>query len=218
MKLYFIRHGQTEQNVKGIIQGHTHGKLSELGKKQADLAGKRLQNEKIDIIYSSDLDRASNTANAIHRYRPHTKIIFTKELRERDYGKLNGKNQKEVGWTRENKLTHRNYLNPPGGETFADMQKRAKKFFRKILCAHPKDSVLIVSHGTIGRAFLAAIRKTTIEKIFPFGFHNASISVFEITPERKKTPAHPPAANNSRRRTPSHTCKTIRLNDTAHLE
>lgn len=213
MKLYFIRHGQTEQNASGIIQGHTHGKLSELGKKQADLTGKRLQKEKIDIIYASDLDRASDTAKAIHRYRPHTRIVFTKELRERNYGRLNGKGQKEAGWTRENKLTHPNYLTPPGGETFADMQKRAGKFFRKILSAHPNDSVVIVSHGTIGRAFLAAIRKTKIEKIFPFGFHNASISVFQITPARKKT------ASAARKKTAkSHTYKTLLLNDTAHLE
>ena len=65
MKLIIARHGETEENKKGILQGHLPGKLTELGIEQSKKLALRLKNEKIDAIYSSDLARASNTAKEI---------------------------------------------------------------------------------------------------------------------------------------------------------
>jgi len=208
MKLYYIRHGQTEQNIRHIIQGQTHGKLSKEGKKQADLLGRRLKDEKFDIIYASDLERASDTARSIHHYQPHTPISFTSELRERNFGEYNGKpsDDAQIGWGKHtNILEHQNYLFPPGGETLPAMQKRAQKFLKKILSGHPNQTVAIVSHGTFGRAFLAAIRRTKVEKLYHLRLHNASISIFEITiPSTKNSPG-------------KFHYKTIAFNDISHL-
>ena len=62
MRLLITRHGETEENVNGVIQGHLPGKLSKLGLEQIKKIANRLKDEKIDYIYSSDLDRSSETA------------------------------------------------------------------------------------------------------------------------------------------------------------
>jgi len=56
-RLIFVRHGETEENKAKIVQGQKHGKLSEEGLEQAKKVAERLKDEKIDFIYSSDLDR-----------------------------------------------------------------------------------------------------------------------------------------------------------------
>jgi len=62
MRLILIRHGETIENKKRIVQGHTHGTLSKNGIKQTRLVAKRLSDLKIDVIFTSDLRRAINTA------------------------------------------------------------------------------------------------------------------------------------------------------------
>ena len=62
MKLIIVRHGQTDANITGIIQGHGESNLTLLGKKQAQKIALRLKEEKIDYAYSSDLRRAKETA------------------------------------------------------------------------------------------------------------------------------------------------------------
>jgi len=67
MKLIIVRHGETEENKKGIVMGHLPGKLSQEGINQIKKVALRLKDEKIDFIYSSDLTRASDTGLLILR-------------------------------------------------------------------------------------------------------------------------------------------------------
>ncbi|OGJ19951.1 hypothetical protein A3K73_03250 [Candidatus Pacearchaeota archaeon RBG_13_36_9] len=85
MKLILIRHAESEANAKGINQGQKiDTSLSDLGKKQAKQVAQRLKEEKIDIIYSSDLKRAKETAEQINKFHK-LKIIYDKRLREKDH-------------------------------------------------------------------------------------------------------------------------------------
>lgn len=61
MELHFVRHGQTKGNVQHILQGHTDGELTAKGIEQAKCIGKRLENERYDYVYCSDLGRAAHT-------------------------------------------------------------------------------------------------------------------------------------------------------------
>ncbi len=96
MKLIITRHGETIENKAGILQGHLPGQLSAEGIGQAKALGKRLQSEKIDVIYASDLQRVVDTTREITSYHPDTEVIFTKELRERDLGEFQGQNKHEM--------------------------------------------------------------------------------------------------------------------------
>lgn len=82
MKLILTRHGETEENKAGIIQGQGIGRLSDEGKNQAKKIALRLKWEKIDYIYSSDLERAVDTTESIAMFHPQIPINFTKEMRE----------------------------------------------------------------------------------------------------------------------------------------
>ena len=80
MKLILVRHGETEGNVKQIIQGQTHGKLTKKGIKQAKLLARRLKNEKIDVVFSSDLQRAKNTTKQILNHHCKIPVFYDKLL------------------------------------------------------------------------------------------------------------------------------------------
>lgn len=82
MKIILTRHGRTEENDAGILQGHLPGTLSENGWNQARKVAERLKSETIDYAYSSDLARSANTAKEIMKYHPETPMEFTEELRE----------------------------------------------------------------------------------------------------------------------------------------
>ena len=89
MNIILVRHAESEANRLGITQGQTiDTSLSKSGLRQAKQLAERLKDEKIDIIYSSDLKRAKETADEINRYHK-LKIIFDRRLREMDYGNEN---------------------------------------------------------------------------------------------------------------------------------
>ena len=95
MKLYIVRHGETDHNANRIAQGHANISLNALGKKQAQLLGELLEVVNLDIVYSSDLKRAKQTTEAIMKYQ-QCKVVYTKKLREANYGILDGKSYDEI--------------------------------------------------------------------------------------------------------------------------
>lgn len=181
MRLIIIRHGETVENVKGIIQSHLPGKLNARGKEQARKVAKRLKNCKIDFIYSSDLARAADTAKEIARYHKNTPIKFVKELRERNLGEFQGKEKAKINWKNKRKKYQRFTVRPKGGESWMDICNRAKKFFYKILHKHKQHTVLFVCHGGISRALICVITNKPPEEMFNFvGMNHTGISIFEI--------------------------------------
>lgn len=170
MKLIIVRHGETEENQKGIIQGHLPGKLNELGIAQAKKLAIRLKDEKIDAIYSSDLARASDTTNEIARYHSNIPINFVTELREKDQGSITGKNLKEIDWSK-----------PRDTEKKEMMAKRAQSILNEVYEQYKNGTVLFISHGGLIKILTALINKIPLDetKNLPSN-SNASISIFEI--------------------------------------
>ena len=182
MRLILTRHGETIENAQGIHQGHLPGKLSDLGIKQAKKLAKRLKDEKIDVIYSSDLARAADTAKEILKFHPNTPIKFVKELREKDAGDFQGKKKGESGLSKNANLNH--------GETFKQLFDRAEKFLHEILHIHINDIVLFVGHNKINKAILCVITDRPSKEIEDMEhLKNASISIFDID-EKKNHKIH----------------------------
>lgn len=144
MKLILIRHGETVGNVRGVIQGHTPGTLTERGKEQARKVAERLKDEKVDVIYSSDLKRAEDTAKEIARYHPETPLNFTREVRERSYGELEGVSRKDAGLGPKDTAQ---LLDIKEGETLNEFYRRGKRFLERVRGEHPDDTVVVVAHG-----------------------------------------------------------------------
>lgn len=173
MKIILVRHGETEENKKRIMQGHMPGTLSKEGKMQAEKAGARLKDEKFDIIYSSDLARAADTAEEIAKHHTGKKVILTKDIREIDHGSFSGKFWKDV----------ENLPRPDDAETNEQIVIRAKKFIDKIYEKHKNNTVLLVGHNKINKAIISAITGENISNMEHF--KNTSISIFEIKQDRQ---------------------------------
>ncbi len=174
MNLIFVRHGETVANCMGIMTGHSEMELSENGKMQIEKVAARLKDEKIDVIYSSDLSRAVNTAKAIAQRHPEAKIFFSKNFRERDHGAWDGKRSSEVDHTNV----------PADFETDAQILERARTALNEIYGKHPQQNILIVSHC----GFIKAALATLLESSKPENMEqrNTAVSLARIEYPNKK--------------------------------
>ncbi|MDD5605888.1 MAG: histidine phosphatase family protein [Patescibacteria group bacterium] len=171
MKLIITRHGETEENKAGILQGQIPGTLSELGIEQAKKLALRLKDEEIDYIYSSDLARAADTAQEIVKYHPEVPFELTKELRERDLGKFAGKQKSGCGF------------DDPSIESIVDIRNRASQFIKKVIAQHPNDTVLLVGHAGMNRNIIAVLEEKEFDDT-PV-LLNTSITIFQVDKDGK---------------------------------
>ncbi|MGI9953225.1 alpha-ribazole phosphatase [Moorellaceae bacterium AZ2] len=186
-RLYLIRHAQTEWNNSGRYQGNMDVALSPQGLRQAELVSRRLQEEKLDAIYASDLSRARETAAVIAR--PHgLEVIEARALRELDFGLWEGLTHEEIRAAFPGELEEW-LANPatkqvPGGESFAQLKERAYQFTREIIGKHPGQTVAVVSHGGTLRTVISSLLGLGLEGIWRLRLDNASISIVDCYGDR----------------------------------
>ncbi|SER85345.1 histidine phosphatase family protein [Salipaludibacillus aurantiacus] len=145
--VYFIRHGQSEANLQGIIQGHAEFPLSELGEKQASLAGEWMSSVHLDAIYTSDLQRARVTAEAIAKHHPLTPQPW-EMIREVGLGPLEGKTRKQM-YEEFPELKADALLTSgiKGTETVDKITLRCGYVIEQLNAAYENKTVAVVSHG-----------------------------------------------------------------------
>ena len=160
--LYAIRHGETDLNAKGIIQGcKIDIGLNDKGILQAKSVAKELVDKNIGKIYSSNMKRAKQTSNIVNELLS-VEIFYSALLRETDYGVLQGKSIKEVQEIEEYKNIFEradagdNDISFPEGESRNQVAKRFLKFLSSIKDEKDKN-ILIVSHGALLRSVVAVI-------------------------------------------------------------
>ncbi|MFP4656103.1 MAG: histidine phosphatase family protein [Candidatus Woesearchaeota archaeon] len=171
MRLVLVRHGETVQNSQGICQGQSEGQLSAQGMEQAKRLGSYLKDRQIDAIYSSDLARAVDTAEAIRRFHDGLGLKLDSRLRERYFGDLEGKVNPITDWN-----------NLPGYvETDQQLYDRAVSFLEDILERHEDDTIVAVSHGGMKRAFYTLLHDLPVSSYNAWEhIKNTSVSEFDI--------------------------------------
>lgn len=177
--MIITRHGETEENKQGIIQGHLPGILSELGKEQAKKLAERLKEEKIDLILSSDLARAFDTAKEIAKFHPEIPFELKEELRERDWGKFTGKRKDDIDYWDEieaKEVWSDDLIAKYGGETPQEATKRIIQFKDELLQNFGDKTILIITHGTIGNLLLNKL----IEKFSQERLKHTARTIFEF--------------------------------------
>lgn len=155
-RVYLVRHGQTDYNENGIIQGQLDTELNETGEQQALALSERLQEENIDAIYSSTLQRAKNTAELIAG--PHSvEIRPLEDLKDRSYGELEGepKEKREEVIRKEGTPWHA--WRPEDGEHLEAVRKRAVPALDAIRKHHGDETVVVVAHGNVNKSVLASL-------------------------------------------------------------
>lgn len=148
MKLFLVRHGETEENLQKIVAGHKNGTLSPLGIKQAKKLGERFKKEKIDAFYCSDLGRAKNTLFEILNYHPNVPVQYTSGLRERGSGDYEGLpsfiRDTVISKSGQGMLVYCKNGIEPGLEVVT----RGLKVINQMIKSYPDKTVLALSHNT----------------------------------------------------------------------
>ena len=188
MKIYLIRHGQTDWNLEGKIQGRHDVSLNETGSKQAELLAMGMDKRPVVQIFSSRQKRALETAQAVGR-RQHVAVTVIDGLEEVEFGEWEGKTWDEISreYPEEFKVwcTEPAEIVPPGGEPRPQIYRRIGNALKEIL-RRSRGDIAIVSHG----AALAYMVSIMLEK--ELGDHdeiivkNASISTVEYDRETGK--------------------------------
>lgn len=156
--LVVLRHGQTDWNLEHRFQGHSDIPLNAKGVAQAEAAGRALSGHHFDVVYSSPLKRAYETARLVC---PHATIHTDPRLMEINVGSWAGLTWDQItdlmpGY--ESKYANGvDFRRSPTGETLADIVARGLPAVEEIAARHPDESVLIVSHGLLLNRVLHAM-------------------------------------------------------------
>lgn len=152
---YLVRHGKTLWNEKKLLQGQLDSPLTTEGITQAKNLAKKLKGVKFDLVFSSDLLRAKRTAEIVVLERD-LEIKTSELLRERNFGHLQGKSEKE--WdsvfkklSDEQKFS---YKHSPQIESDEELVNRLLRFIREVAIRYPGKNVLVVTHGGVIRVSL----------------------------------------------------------------
>ncbi len=180
-QVIIVRHGETEWNLKGIRQGHLDSRLTTKGMAQAKALGARLGREKFTSLYSSDLGRAVETAQAIANVTGHA-IVTDARLRERHLGIFQGLNAEEINskYPEERRLMRTQgpgYV-IPGGESMVQQVERNIGCMNELAAKHQGEQVVVVTHGGVVSGFFRHTLEISLEAPRRFEFVNAGINVF----------------------------------------
>ena len=154
MTIYIVRHGETEENLQKILQGHMPGTLTEKGKEQVQGAAEQLSNEgvKFTRIVSSDLKRAMDSAHIIAD-KLNLPVIPMEVLRERDWGKFTGMS---IADATDKYRVDGKWQFPEGTtETEEGIYERANKALVELQKLFADETIIVVTHGQIARNLIA---------------------------------------------------------------
>ena len=180
MKLYLVRHGETELNVKKVYYGSTDCELTEKGKEQAVSLKTAFASVPLDLVLGSPLKRAKTTVALILGEKEVPRLEDGR-LKELDFGGWEGKSYTELQgdplyeqWCREWKTTC-----PPRGECFLDLAQRVRSFYGDLL-KREEERVLIVAHHAVLQQLMACLLEAEPESCWHYAFEQGTYTVFEI--------------------------------------
>jgi alpha-ribazole phosphatase len=188
MKLLLIRHGQTDWNIARRFQGQSNVPLNEVGRKQATALADRLSGQQIDIIYSSDLERAAETANiTLQMSVCKPDLHLDRRLREINFGDWEGLSYNEIKEKYPEALLAREndvYKNaPPNGETLEQLCTRVQSMLDELYAKHKDQTVLLVAHGGVLQILLCLALKLKPTMYWQFHISTASVSEIALYPD-----------------------------------
>jgi broad specificity phosphatase PhoE len=183
-KYILVRHGQTQWNKEGKYTGQSDIPLNETGREQAKAASASILNLEPDIIYSSDLQRAEDTARLIRADKKSIPLITDRRLREIHQGEWEGLHEEEIKRRFETQFeTRKNdplQTASPGGETIGDVYCRVVDFLQEMQEKHAHQLILIVAHGVVLAIFDLISCAEPIDKVFDHIPANAEPKIVTI--------------------------------------
>lgn len=195
LKIYLARHGQNEDNAKGILNGHRDLPLTPKGIEQAEEVAREIVATQMSFthIYASPLSRAFTTAEIIARAIGGPTPEVEQLLIERDFGVMTGVEQSRIkelcapDVIQAELITY--FLSPEGAETFPDLVERGQRLLEKLTAEHTDGSILLVSHGDLGKMIYAAYYNVPWQDVLQ-QFHFGNSELILLSPDSPADDAH----------------------------
>lgn len=191
MKIYFVRHGETDWNKERKIQGQVDIPLNEFGRHLARETAKGLRDVPFDVCFTSPLGRARETAQIILQGRD-VPILEDKRILEMNFGVLEGKCCSKEGWDVPDSFqmffddpVH--YQAPEGGEDFQAVRERTGDFLNWLFAQeqYQDSTVLVTTHGAAMAGLLNNLKKKPLAEYWGVGVHkNCGVTEVDVTDGR----------------------------------
>jgi probable phosphoglycerate mutase len=182
MTVLLIRHGETEYNKSGIIQGHVDSPLTAEGTEQARRLGKRLQTVGINAVWHSDLGRAVQTAQLLNL---GVNMQSDSRLREINCGMADGSDFLKIKEEHPDYFKRWHAEDPsfcfPGGESFPQVQDRMWTALLQLIEQHQGETVAVVSHGMALRLLLKRVLQIPFGQSTGWYLRNTSVTRVEYS-------------------------------------
>ena len=178
-QLILIRHGETQWTAERRYQGHSDTDLNPAGRAQARALARRLLALKWDILYTSSLNRARQTAEGIAARAGKNPRVDSR-LVEFGFGRWEGKTAGEIFKKKDPAFRHwcrGEWVRPPGGEKKETFRKRIAGFLRDVLKRHPGKKVVVVSHGGAIKMMISKLLDLPFRSFWSFRVDPASVSI-----------------------------------------
>ncbi len=192
MKIYMIRHGETDWNIVKRLQGRSDILLNEEGRRLARATAKALEDIPFAKIYTSPLLRAKETAQIIRGDR-NIPILEDKRIQEISFGIYEGLYCAEDHYTIPDQdfikffKKPEEYIAPEGAETIEALCKRTTDFLQELVhnTAYQDETVLISTHGAALRGLLSSINMNDVSEFWKGGVHkNCAVTILEVVDGR----------------------------------
>ena len=188
MKIYLIRHGETDRNKVKCLQGRTDIELNEYGRELAYKTAEGLKEVDFDMIFTSPLKRARETAEIIRRGR-NVPVIIEERIQEISFGEYEG-----LCYGKDNySIPDKDFMNffdqperyavPVAGESFEEVIARTGEFLKELADKreYQDKTILLSTHGCALKAILANVRNTPLAQFWGEGVHkNCAVSLVEV--------------------------------------
>ena len=188
MRIYLIRHGETEWNTKRLLQGATDIPLNENGIEVAKITSEALKDVPFDVIYTSPLARAVQTAEILRGERK-IPIIRDDRLKEISFGPYEGLCCSKEGYSIPDPGFVKffsdpgHYTPPEGGESIAELCVRTTDFLTELI-ENPDNqdkTILVSGHGAVVKGLLSSLTITDLKDFWNGGVHkNCGVSIIEV--------------------------------------
>ena len=182
MKIYLARHGQDQDNANKILNGRRDEPLTDLGVQQALALAERIKETGLhfEAVYASPLQRTFKTAEIISEASAQPAPIADEDIVERDFGIMTGQPISKIeemcapNIIKAEIITY--FLTPDGGESFPDLLVRAHRAIDAFAVRHAGQSILLVTHGDVGKMLYAAYYHLPWEQVLTdFHFGNSEL-------------------------------------------
>ena len=175
MKLYVVRHGQTEWNAINRVLGRTDMPLNEEGLRQAEELSEKVRDLPVDVILASPLKRTLQTAEAVARVK-NLPVVPEQALIECDFGIYEGVPRDDPDYHKARREYFKRY---PRGESFMDIAGRVYPLLHRILDQYPGKNVMLVTHGGVGRIVENYFYDMEPEEFTGFAMKNCELREYE---------------------------------------